>query len=568
MGPAGARFDCFRCPGDTGKTARKKRLANPLFYVVSTFRTIERPVLNILKAIIGVSALTTLSRVTGLAREIVTAKVFGAGAANDAFEIAFMLPNMMRRLFAEGAFAQAFVPLLAVYKGQKGEAATHQLINRVATLQLLALIAVSVIGIAAAPILMTIFASGFRQTPGKFELGVELLMIMFPYILFISLTALAGGVMNVYKKFAIPAFAPVLLNVSMIGAALFAAPHFAQPIHALAWGVIVGGVAQLAMQLWPLYKLGLFPRLDFHVFDPGVKQMLKTMAPAILGVSVAQISILINTNYAANFGDGYVSWLKKADRLMELPTALLGVAIGTVILPALGALRNEKNERGYASLLDWGMRFSLIATLPAMAVMMVLSVPVLSVLFHRGAFEARDVLQTAPAVAAYAVGVVALVWIKILAPAFYAQQDTATPVRIAIRVLLVTQILNATLIWLLIEHVFPEYKHWRHAALALSTSLGAVLNAWWLYRGLRARGLYVPTPAWLAYAAKLLAATALIVVVALIAAPSAQWWTSVGEITRIAMLMAIFSLAGAAYLGALYCFGFRLSDVKRSSVSP
>jgi putative peptidoglycan lipid II flippase len=521
------------------------------------------PPVNILKAIIGVSALTMLSRVTGLARTAVTARVFGAGAVNDAFEVAFMLPNMMRRLFAEGAFAQAFVPLLAEYKGQRGEAATHQLINRVATLQLLALIVVTVIGIVAAPLLMTLFASGFQQTPGKFGLGVELLQIMFPYLIFISLTALAGGVMNVWKKFAIPAFAPVLLNVCMIAAALWAAPYFKQPIHALAWGVIAGGIAQLALQLWPLYKLGLFPRLDFHFRDEGVIRMLKTMAPAILGVSVAQISMLINTRYSASFGDGYVSWLKYADRLMELPTALLGVAIGTVILPALGVLRNEKNERGYADLLDWGMRFALIATLPAMAVMIVLAVPIVSVLFQRGEFLASDVLQTAPAVAAYAVGVIALVWIKILAPAFYAQQNTATPVKIAIRVLIATQILNAVFIWALIEYVLPEYKPWRHAALALSTSLGAVLNAWWLYRGLRVRGLYVPSPAWARYAWQLVTATLLIVIVVVIASPGAQWWTSASEFARIGMLSAIFALSGAAYLGALYCFGFRVSDLKR-----
>ncbi|MGL5002661.1 MAG: murein biosynthesis integral membrane protein MurJ, partial [Casimicrobium sp.] len=294
--------------------------------------------MNILKAIIGVSALTTLSRVTGLAREFVTARVFGAGAANDAFEVAFQLPNMMRRLFAEGAFAQAFVPLLAEYKGQRGEADTHQLINRVATLQLIALIVVTLLGIVAAPFLITMFASGFKQTPGKSELAVQLLQYMFPYLIFISATALAGGVMNVWKKFAIPAFTPVLLNVCMIVASLFLAPYFAQPIHALAVGVIAGGVAQLAAQLWPLKKLGLFPRLDFHFRDEGVKRMLKAMAPAIFGVAVFQISLLINTNYASHFGDGYVSWLKKADRLMELPTALLGVAIGTVILPALGVL--------------------------------------------------------------------------------------------------------------------------------------------------------------------------------------------------------------------------------------
>jgi putative peptidoglycan lipid II flippase len=516
--------------------------------------------LNLFKAIVGVSAMTSLSRVAGLVNQVVQAKVFGAGAANDAFEIAFQLPNMMRRLFAEGAFAQAFVPLIAEYKGQRGEAATHQLVNRVATLQLLALLVVTTLGIVAAPWLIPLFAAGFDKTAGKTLLATQLLQIMFPYLLFISLTALAGGVMNIWKKFAIPAFTPVLLNVCMVSAALWAAPYFKQPIHALAWGVIAGGVAQLALQLWPLYKLGMLPRLDFHFRDEGVRRMLKTMAPALLGVSIAQISLLINTNYASFFGDGSVSWLKKADRLMELPIGFLGVAIGTVILPALGALRNEKNTRGYAELLDYGMRFALIVTLPAMAVMSVLATPMVATLFQRDAFTAKDALQTGPAVAAYAVGIIALVWIKILAPAFYAQQDTRTPVKIGIRVLLITQLFNLFFVFVVFQQFAPTLLH---AALALSTSLGAVLNAWWLYRGLLARGLYVPQARWGRFAWRLLSATALTTALILLARPGDAWWTSAAEIERISMLSALFALGGFAYLGALFCYGFRLRDMHR-----
>jgi putative peptidoglycan lipid II flippase len=515
---------------------------------------------NLFKAIVGVSALTSLSRVSGLINQIVQAKVFGAGAVNDAFEIAFQLPNMMRRLFAEGAFAQAFVPLLAEYKGQRGEAATHQLINRVATLQLLALLVITVLGIIAAPWLVAIFASGFQKTAGKALLTTELLQIMFPYLLFISMTALAGGVMNIWRKFAIPAFTPVLLNVCMIAASLWVAPYFNQPIHALAWGVIAGGIAQLALQLYALYKVGMFPRLDFNFRDEGVRRMLKTMGPAVIGVSIAQISLLINVYYASYFGDGAVSWLKKADRLMELPIGLLGVAIGTVILPALGVMRNEKNEKGYGELLDYGMRIALIATLPAMAVMIVLANPMVATLFERGAFQINDVFQTGPAVAAYAVGIVALVWIKILAPAFYAQQDTATPVKIGIRVLLITQLFNALFVFVVFKRYAPNLLH---AALALSTSLGAILNAWWLYHGLKKRGLYKPQPRWTRYVWQLLGATAFATALVVAAKPVDAWWVNAGELPRVFMLSALFALGGFAYLGTLHCFGYRLRDVKR-----
>ncbi len=366
--------------------------------------------------------------------------------------------------------------------------------------------------------------------------------------------------MNIWKKFAIPAFTPVLLNACMIAAALWAAPYFKEPIHALAWGVLAGGVAQLALQLWPLYTLGMFPRFDFHFRDEGVLRMLKTMGPAILGVSVAQASQLINSNYASFFGDGSVSWLNKGGRLMELPTALLGVAIGTVILPALGVLRNEKNERGYGELLDYGMRFALIATLPAMAVMGVLATPMVATLLQRGAFTGADALKTGPVVIAYAVGIVALVWIKILAPAFYAQQDTKTPVKIAVRVLIITQLFNLLFVHVVFERYAPDYKH---AALALSISLGALLNAWWLYRGLRARGLYAPQAGWSRYGWQLFVATVCTAAVIFFAKPADLWWVTTDEIPRASMLAVLFALGGFTYLGVLYCFGFRPRDIRR-----
>lgn len=519
--------------------------------------------MNILRAVIGVSALTTLSRVTGLVREVVMARVFGAGAANDAFEIAFQIPNMLRRMFAEGAFAQSFVPMLAEYRAQRGEAATRQLIDRVATLQLIVLLGVSGLGILAAPWIVPLIASGFDRVPGKEALTVDLLAIMFPYIVFISMVALAGGVLNVWKRFAVPAFSPVLLNLAMIGAAVWAAPWFARPIEALAWGVILGGMLQLALQLWALWRIGAFPRLDWAPRDEGVLRVLRNMGPALLGVSVAQVSLLINTNYASHFGTGAVSWLKKADRLMELPTALLGVAIGTVILPALGAMRSRREDRAYASLLDWGLRFSILATLPAMVVMLLLALPVVSVLFQRGAFTALDTLRTAPAVAAYAVGIVAIVAIKILAPAFYAHQDLRTPVRIAIRVLLATQVFNLIFVFLVFRQWAPNQLH---AALALSTSLGAVLNAWWLYRGLIQRRLYSPAAGWARFIRHVLLASAFTAGAMALALPTGAWWLGAGEARRIAVLAAVLGVGGIAYVGMLGLMGYRLRDFRRRAV--
>ncbi|HMF28253.1 MAG TPA: murein biosynthesis integral membrane protein MurJ, partial [Candidatus Cybelea sp.] len=314
--------------------------------------------MNLLKALSTVSALTLLSRITGLARESLKAMAFGAGLQMDAFEAAFRLPNILRRLFAEGAFSQAFVPILAEYQRSRGHDATRELVGRVATLLAVVLVGLSVLGIFAAPWLVYALASGFAKTPGKVELTAELIRIMFPYILFVSLIALAGGVLNVNRRFGIPAFTPVLLNLSIIGAAIFVAPHVDPPIVALAWGVAIGGVAQLALQIWPLKRLHMLPPMRLDWRDEGVRRVLRAMGPAILGVSAAQISALINTQLAAYLGDGRISWISYADRLMEFPSALLGVALGTVLLPSLAKHHHDANHGQYQELLDWGLRLA------------------------------------------------------------------------------------------------------------------------------------------------------------------------------------------------------------------
>src|SRR5499427_7659835 len=314
--------------------------------------------MNLLKAMSTVSAMTLLSRITGLARESLKAFAFGAGLQMDAFEAAFRLPNILRRLFAEGAFAQAFVPIFAEYRRQRGHEQTRALAERVGTILAIALLLLTVAGVLAAPWLVYLLASGFASTPGKVELTADMIRIMFPYILFISLVSLAGGILNVYRRFAIPAFTPVLLNLSIIGAAIFLAPHVDPPIMALAWGVAIGGVAQLALQIWPLKRLHMLPRLRLDWRDEGVRRVLRAMGPAILGVSAAQISALINTQLAAYLGDGRISWISYADRLMEFPSALLGVALGTVLLPSLSKHHSDANHTEYSALLDWGLRLA------------------------------------------------------------------------------------------------------------------------------------------------------------------------------------------------------------------
>ncbi|HWD35791.1 MAG TPA: murein biosynthesis integral membrane protein MurJ, partial [Casimicrobiaceae bacterium] len=329
--------------------------------------------MNLLRTLTTVSGMTLLSRITGLLRETLKATIFGAGLQMDAFEAAFRLPNLLRRLFAEGAFSQAFVPILAEYRRKRGAEATRKLVGDVATLLAVILIALSIVGSLAAPWLVYLLAGGFAETPGKVDLTAQMIRIVFPYILFVSLVSLAAGVLNVYRRFAIPAFTPVLLNLSIIGAAIFLARYVDPPIVALAWGVAIGGLAQLLLQIKPLLAIGMLPRPSFDWRDEGVRRILRAMGPAVIGVSAAQISALINTQLAALLGNGRISWITYADRLMEFPSALLGVALGTVLLPSLAQHYSDDDHAAYSELLDWGLRLALLLALPAAIALAILA---------------------------------------------------------------------------------------------------------------------------------------------------------------------------------------------------
>ena len=519
---------------------------------------------SLFKAASTVSLLTLVSRITGLARELLIASTFGASAMTDAFNVAFRIPNLFRRLFAEGAFSQAFVPVLAASKAREGEAATKLLIDRVATLLTWALLLTCVAGVAAAPVLVWAMASGLKQQPRGFEAAVFMTRWMFPYIGFMSLVALSSGVLNTWRRFAVPAATPVLLNLAMIAAAWLGAPWFKaqgiEPVYALGGGVMLGGVLQLAIQGPALLRLGLLPKIGWNWTrikaawaDPATKSIAKLMVPALLGVSVAQISLLINTQIASHLTPGSVSWLTYADRLMEFPTAMLGVAIGVVLTPQLAAAKAANDAAKYSAMLDWGLRIVVLLAMPCAVALLTFAQPLVATLYHYGAFTDRDVQQTTSALMGYGAGLLGLVAIKVLAPGFYASQDIKTPVRIAVLVLVITQLLNLALV--------PVFQH---AGLALAIGIGALINALMLLLGLMRRGSYTPGPGWGVFACQVIAASALLAVFLLWAAGSVNWTGLKSQyLQRIWLLATVLCASAAIYFVALWVSGLKLRQMLR-----
>lgn len=510
--------------------------------------------MNLLKALATISGMTLVSRILGFVRDSVIAGVFGVGPHTDAFVVAFRLPNLLRRLFAEGAFAQAFVPILGEYRRARSADETRSLINHVATLLAVILVIVSAIGMIAAPLIIYLTAPGFVANADKFAVTVQLLRITFPYILFISLTSFAGAILNTWSRFSVPAFTPTLLNVSFIVFALWLAPFFDPPILALAWAVFVGGLLQLGFQLPFLAGIGMLPRIRFDLKDPGVWRILKLMGPAVFGVSIGQISLVISTIFASFLVTGSVTWLYYADRLMEFPTGLLGVALGTILLPSLTRSFADKTNEEYSRLLDWGLRLTFMLALPCAVALALLAVPLIATLFHHGEFGVEDVMMTRNALTAYSVGLLGLILVKVLAPGFYARQNIRTPVKIALVTLTATQLMNLVFIWRL-----------QHAGLALAISLGACLNAGLLYYQLRRHEIFRPQPGWFAFLAK--------VAVALLAMGAVLWWAAGGDASwltattwwRIGRLSLLVVAGAAVYFASLWALGFRLRDFAKRS---
>jgi putative peptidoglycan lipid II flippase len=513
--------------------------------------------MNLLRAASFISILTLASRITGLMREQMQAGMFGAGAMSDAFLVAFRIPNMLRRLFAEGAFSQAFVPVLAATHAKEGEQATHALIDAVATVLLWALVVTCVVGVVGAPILVWLLGSGMPEQ-GQ-EAAVVMTRWMFPYIGCMSMVALSSGILNTWKRFLVPAATPVLLNLSVLAAGWFLTPYVERwgypGIYSMAVGVMLGGILQLAIQIPVLRRIGVVPRLGLttgrlreSVAYPGVGQVLKQMGPALLGVGVAQLSLLINTQISSHIAVGATSWLNYADRLMEFPMALLGVALGAVLTPQLSAAQAKGDGAQYSEMLDWGLRMVLLFGLPCAAALLLFADPLVAVLYHRKAFAASDVMETGRAVMGWGVGLLGLLAVKVLAPGFYARQETRTPVRIAIAVLALTQLLN-----LLFVPLFGV------AGLALSIGVGAMVNAFWLMRGLRKLGSYTPSPGWLKFSLKVFLASASLGALL----QQLAWridWIALGatEGKRALAMAACLAAAALVYFSLLAVMGLRV----------
>ncbi|WP_392566712.1 murein biosynthesis integral membrane protein MurJ [Utexia brackfieldae] len=509
--------------------------------------------MNLLKSLAAVSSMTLFSRVLGFVRDAIVARFFGAGMATDAFFVAFKLPNLLRRIFAEGAFSQAFVPILAEYKSQQGEEASKIFISYIAGLLTLILALVTIVGIIAAPIVIMITAPGFTQPMEKFELSVLMLRITFPYIFLISLASLVGAILNTWNRFSVPAFAPTFLNISMIGFTLFASPYFHPPILALAASILVGGVLQILYQLPYLKNIGMLVLPRINLKDSGVWRVLKQMGPAILGVSVGQISLIINTIFASFLISGSISWMYYADRLMEFPAGVLGAALGTILLPSMSRAFARSDFDEYSQLLDWGLRLCFLLALPAAVALGIIAKPLIATLFEYGKFTATDTAMTQQALVAYSVGLLGLILVKVLAPAFYSRQDIKTPVRIAIATLILTQVMNLLFIVPL-----------KHAGLSLSIGIAACFNAGLLFWMLRRKQLYRPQPGWSAFLGKVIFS---VLMMALVLWLMLMWlpdWSAGGMLSRLGRLCLLIIAGVTAYFGALVLLGFKLRHfVKR-----
>ena len=518
--------------------------------------------MSLLKSTAVVSAMTLLSRIMGLLRDMVFTQIFGANAATDAFLVAFKIPNFLRRLFAEGAFSQAFVPVLTEYKINRSKQEVLELTRYTVGTLAWILFILTVVVVIAAPLVVMVFAPGFIGKDYKFWLTAAMLMVTFPYILFISLTALAGGVLNAYGRFAVPAFTPVLLNLCMIGAALWLAPHQAIPITAMAWGVFFAGIVQLAFQLPFLARLGLLSWPGWNWNHTGVKRIARLMLPGIFGSSVMQVNLLFDTLIASFLVSGSVTWLYLSDRMVELPLGVFGIALATVILPNLSEKHAQADPQAFSHMIDWALRWVLIIGAPAAVGLAVLAGPILTTLFMYGDFVELDVQMARVSLWAYSFGLLGFTLVKVLAPGYFARQDTRTPVKVGVIAMVVNMLFNIIFVVTLVQLAIPG----AHAGLALATSLSAFLNAGLLLRGLRRQKVYNPDRGWGRLFARVLFACAAMFAMLWWLGGDLTSWMQADSLNRIGRLGLAIAAGATVYFVILWLSGLRLSALHKPRV--
>lgn len=510
---------------------------------------------SLLRSGVVVSVMTLISRVFGLIRDMVIAFFFGAGAGADTFFLAFRIPNFFRRLFAEGAFSQAFVPVLTEYRQKRSAEDVRKLVNRTAGTLGISLLMITLAGVVGAELVISVFAAGYiyNDESMKFALAVDMLRLTFPYLMLISLTAFAGSILNTFGRFAAPAFTPVLLNLSLILAALYLRDYLQEPAMALAWGVLIAGVAQLSFQLPFLYAEDLLPKPEIGFRDEGVRKIMALMLPAIFGVSVSQINLLVDTLLASFLETGSLSWLYYADRLLELPLALIGIAIATVILPGLSKDHLSDSPEAFSRTLNWSLKLILLLGLPASVVLIALADEMIATLFYRGEMTTRDVSMSGLALAAYGLGLLGHMFVKVLAPGYFSRQDTRTPVRYGVIALLANIILNLALVW-----------HLKHLGLALATSVSAFLNAGLLFQGLRRSGILTTAGEdWLPYLARLVFATLVMMAAILYLLPTDNFWYETPFAPRLGLMLLICLAGGVLYGTVLAATGMNFKKLMK-----
>ncbi len=503
------------------------------------------------------SAMTMISRVLGFVRDILIARLFGADASTDAFLVAFKIPNFLRRLFAEGAFSQAFIPVLSEYKEARGKEAVRELVQRTAGTLGGILFIVSIIGVIAAPLLILLFAPGFAGDDYKHALASDMLMLTFPYIFFISLVALAGGVLNTFGRFGVPAFTPVFLNLSLIGCAVWLAPHMHEPITALAWGVLIAGVVQLLFQIPFLMRLGLFGLPKWGWQDEGVKRIMTLMIPAIIGVSVVQLNLLFDTIIASFLETGSVSWLYYSDRLVEFPLGVFGIALATVVLPTLSKQVARGDESGFSETMDWSLRWVFLIAVPATLGLVMMAGPMLATLFYYGAFTAKDLEMASLSMMAYGIGLLGFILVKVLAPGFYSRQDTKTPVKIAVKAIMIGMVLNVVFV---VPMVWFDIAG-AHAGLALATALSAFINAGLLYYLLRKKKIFILQAGWKSFLFKIAVAALVMALLLYFYSPPLEQWMVWGGWERALWLLVWVAAGMASYFATLLLLGVRVKDL-------